>query len=245
MIPDYILINGIIIGGTILVLFLAYRKLSTSFRKRLTAYFLRAACHSLVISLLVLAAEYFLFYYGLRKFFYYLDSQCGAAAEYLHTILTVAPPLICFVVSFSVKINRRVRYIEYLSQEIQLIRKEGFGRTMKLQGNDEITELCASINEMSVQLREKEELERKQLQSKNELITNVSHDLRSPLTSIIGYVDLLKHIGPKDQQQFAEYIEVVERRLTGLNVLINELFEYTKLNSAEKIPNMEQIDVLV
>ncbi len=106
------------------------------------------------------------------------------------------------------------------------------------KGSDEITDLCASINEMSVQLSEKQELEKKQLQSKNELITNVSHDLHSPLTSIIGYVDLLKQTGPQDQQRFAEYIEVVERRLTGLNVLINELFEYTKLNSAEKIMNL-------
>ena len=58
-------------------------------------------------------------------------------------------------------------------------------------------------NEMSVQLREKEEREKRQQQSKNELITNVSHDLRSPLTSIIGYVELLKETGPKDRQRFA------------------------------------------
>ncbi len=51
---------------------------------------------------------------------------------------------------------------------------------MELQGDDEITLLCAVINEMSVQLREKEEREKRQQQSKNELITNVSHDLRRP-----------------------------------------------------------------
>ncbi len=115
---------------------------------------------------------------------------------------------------------------------------------MELQGDDEITLLCAVINEMSVQLREKEEREKRQQQSKNELITNVSHDLRSPLTSIIGYVELLKETGPEDRQRFDEYIEVVERRLTGLNGLINELFEYTKLNSADQFPDMEKRDVL-
>ena len=83
MIPEYILINGIVIGGTILVVFLVYRRLSSSFRKRLTAYFLKAACASFVISLAVLAGEYLLFYFGLREFFYEIGSRYGILAEYL------------------------------------------------------------------------------------------------------------------------------------------------------------------
>ncbi len=248
MVPNYILINGIVIGGTVLVFFLVYGRLSSSFRKRLTADFLKEAGFSLVISLavltVVLAAEELLFSSKMGDFFYELGYRYNIAAEYLQSVLTVALPMICFVVSFSVRINGRVRYVEYLSQEIQKIREEGFGRSMELQGDDEITQLCAVINEMSVQLREKEEREKRQQQSKNELITSVSHDLRSPLTSIIGYVELLKETGPEDRQRFDEYIEVVERRLAGLNGLINELFEYTKLNSADRFPDMEKRDVL-
>lgn len=248
IIPNYVLINGIVIGGTVLVFFLVYRRLSSSFRKRLTTYFLKAACVSLVTSLavltVVLAVEGLLLSSGMRDFFYELGDRYSIAAEYLQSVLTVALPMICFVVTFSARINRRVRYVEYLSQEIQKIREEGFGRSMELQGDDEITRLCAVINEMSVQLREKEEREKRQQQSKNELITNVSHDLRSPLTSIIGYVELLKETGPEDRQRFDEYVEVVERRLTGLNGLINELFEYTKLNSADRLPDVEERDVL-
>ncbi len=246
-IPNYILINGIVIAGTIFVIFLVYRRLS-SFQKRLTAYFLKAACVSLAISLAVLAVVLsmmqFLLHSGMWDYFHDLGYRYLIAAEYLPSVVAVALTVICFIVSFSVRINRRVRYVEYLSREIQKIREEGFGRTMELQGDDEITRLCAVINEMSVQLREKEEREKRQQRSKDELITNVSHDLRSPLTSIIGYVELLKETGPEDRQRFAEYIEVVERRLTGLNGLINELFEYTKLNSAERPPDMEKRDVL-
>ena len=248
MIPNYILINGIVIAGTVFVIFLVYRRLSSSYQKRLTAYFLKAACVSLAISLVVLAVVLsmmqLLLHTGLWDYFHDLGYKYLIAAEYLPSVVAVALTVICFIVSFSVRINRRVRYVEYLSQEIQKIREEGFGRTMELQGDDEITRLCAVINEMSVQLREKEEREKRQQQSKDELITNVSHDLRSPLTSIIGYVELLKETGPEDRQRFAEYIEVVERRLTGLNGLINELFEYTKLNSADRLPDMEKRDVL-
>ncbi len=248
MIPNYILINGIVIAGTVFVIFLVYRRLSSSYQKRLTAYFLKAACVSLAISLAVLAVVLsmmqLLLHSGLWDYFHDLGYKYLIAAEYLPSVVAVALTVICFIVSFSVRINRRVRYVEYLSGEIQKIREEGFGRTMELQGDDEITRLCAVINEMSVQLREKEEREKRQQRSKDELITNVSHDLRSPLTSIIGYVELLKETGPEDRQRFAEYIEVVERRLTGLNGLINELFEYTKLNSADQLPDMEKRDVL-
>lgn len=248
IIPDYILINGIVIGGTVFVIFLVYRKLSSSFQKRLTSYFLKAVCVSLAISLVVLAVVLaimqLLLNSGMWDLFYEPGYGYLIAAEYLPSVLAVAFPIICFVVSFSARVNRRVRYVEYLSQEIQKIREEGFGRSMELQGDDEITQLCAVINEMSVQLREKEEREKRQQQSKDELITNVSHDLRSPLTSITGYVELLKETGPEDRQRFDEYIEVVERRLTGLNGLINELFEYTKLNSADRFPDMEKRDVL-
>ena len=248
IIPNYILINGIAIAATVFVIFLVYRRLSSSYQKRLTAYFLKAACVSLAISLAVLAVVLsmmqLLLHSGLWDYFHDLGYKYLIAAEYLPSVVAVALTVICFIVSFSVRINRRVRYVEYLSQEIQKIREEGFGRTMELQGDDEITRLCAVINEMSVQLREKEEREKRQQRSKDELITNVSHDLRSPLTSIIGYVELLKETGPEDRQRFAEYIEVVERRLTGLNGLINELFEYTKLNSADQLPDMEKRDVL-
>ena len=248
IIPNYILVNGIVIAGTVFVIFLVYRRLSSSYQKRLTAYFLKAACVSLAVSLVVLAVVLsmmqLLLHSGMWNYFHDLGYRYLIAAEYLPSVVAAALPVICFVVPFSVRINRRVRYVEYLSQEIQKIREEGFGRRMELQGDDEITRLCAVINEMSVQLREKEEREKRQQQSKNELITNVSHDLRSPLTSIIGYVELLKETGPEDRQRFAEYIEVVERRLTGLNGLINELFEYTKLNSADRLPDMEKRDVL-
>lgn len=73
IIPNYILINGIVIGGTVFVIFLVCRKLSSLFQKRLTVYFLKAACVSLGIRLAVLAVVLtmmqFLLHYGMWNFF--------------------------------------------------------------------------------------------------------------------------------------------------------------------------------
>jgi signal transduction histidine kinase len=91
-----------------------------------------------------------------------------------------------------------------------------------------------------------QETRRKQFiaeEQKNELISNVSHDLRSPLTSIIGYVQLLKEYCDKNDEKFAEYIEVTDRRLNNLNTLISELFELTKMDSPDFKLHLEQGDI--
>ena len=61
---------------------------------------------------------------------------------------------------------------------------------------------------------------------KTELVTNVSHDLRTPLTAIITYIDLLKN--EKDEEKRKEYTEVLERKSLRLKALIEDLFEMSK-----------------
>ena len=77
---------------------------------------------------------------------------------------------------------------------------------------------------------------------KNELITNVSHDLKTPLTSIITYVDLLKNedVTPETQK---EYIEILDRKSQRLKVLIEDLFEASKASSGNVELYPEDLDV--
>ena len=96
---------------------------------------------------------------------------------------------------------------------------------------------------MSLELGEKIENEKIMEKNKSELITNVSHDLRTPLTSIIGYVDLLKKNGFQDKDKFKEYIDVIDERTRSLNKLINELFEYTKLTSHDIKLNYSKVEI--
>lgn len=148
------------------------------------------------------------------------------------------------LVIFTLLINRKVKYIKYITREIKKIEDEGFGRTINVKGNDELSELSQSINRMSTKIKEQIEKEKIIENNKNELITNVSHDLRTPLTSINGYIELLKENGFKDKEKFDEYIAVVDRRTKGLTILVNELFEYTKLNNDDIKLNLVNIDIV-
>lgn len=152
--------------------------------------------------------------------------------------------LVCFTffAFFQVFTRKKARYISVMSERVKKIEKEGFGKTIEVIGDDELAELCKSINHMSIELAKKEKTEKENEKKRKELITNVSHDLRSPLTSIIGYVDLLKQENIK-RDQYMQYIEVIDKRLQGLNMLIGELFELSKLEDSDQKLRFEKVDM--
>ena len=77
---------------------------------------------------------------------------------------------------------------------------------------------------------------------KTELVTNVSHDLRTPLTAIITYTDLLKN--EKDEEKRKEYIDVLERKSLRLKVLIEDLFEISKAASENVVMHYMKVDIV-
>lgn len=87
------------------------------------------------------------------------------------------------------------------------------------------------------------EEEVKSQKMKAELITNVSHDLKTPLTAIITYVNLLKGENLTREQQ-KEYLNVLEQKSLRLKVLIEDLFEVSKANSENIVLNRTDVDIL-
>ena len=87
------------------------------------------------------------------------------------------------------------------------------------------------------------EEEVKSQRMKTELITNVSHDLKSPLTAIITYVNLLKQ--PQlTQEEREEYIQILDQKSMRLKALIEDLFEVSKANSGSIALNLVEVDVV-
>ena len=158
--------------------------------------------------------------------------------------LAIFSGVFIFLFVFVALVNRKVKYIKSITKEVKVIKDEGFGKTIEVKGNDELAELSKSINDMSIELRQKIDNEKAIEKSKNELISSVSHDLRTPLTSVIGYVDLLKKNGFQDKEKFGTYLDVIDERTKTLNKLINELFEYTKLNSHDIKLNYIEVEIV-
>ena len=99
-----------------------------------------------------------------------------------------------------------------------------------------------ALNSMAGAARLAAERQLKSERMKTELITNVSHDIKTPLTSIINYVDLLKK--PHDEAQEQQYLEVLDRQSQRLKKLIEDLMEMSKASTGNMPVEMGQVDIV-
>lgn len=101
----------------------------------------------------------------------------------------------------------------------------------------------AEIGKIQSGFKKAVDAEVKSQRMKTELITNVSHDLKTPLTAIITYVNLLKQPGITEEER-EDYIQVLDRKSLRLKALIEDLFEVSKANSQTMKLNLMEVDVV-
>ncbi|MCU7757095.1 HAMP domain-containing histidine kinase (plasmid) [Bacillus cereus] len=148
-----------------------------------------------------------------------------------------------FIIIFLILVRKKIVYLKLISDNVNDIANGKLGLTIGIKGKDELTQLAQNINYMSKKLENTFEQERRLERTKNELITNVSHDLRTPLTSIIGYIDLLKRGQYNSNTQLQEYLETTYSKSQRLKYLIDELFEYTRLSDIDAKLNLNEVDL--
>lgn len=163
--------------------------------------------------------------------------------KYDNSLLAVLFAFAAFIISFYFITSRKMQYIESVSSGLYEISKGNLDYRIKKVGNDEIASLADNINDMAEKLKNKIDKERQIEKTKNELITNVSHDLRTPLTSIKGYLGLIKDKKYKGDTQLEEFVNIAYNKSERLQSLINDLFEYTKVSSNGITLNKEVIDI--
>lgn len=148
-----------------------------------------------------------------------------------------------FFVSFYLFTWRLVRYLVTISDGLVHIADGNLRYRVPILREDELGKLAANINNMAEQLQRMIQKERDVEKSKMDLITGVSHDLRTPLTSIIGYLDLLKNKSYQSQAEQERFIQNTFSKATQLKKLIDDLFEYTRLTSGHLKLNLQKVDI--
>ncbi|NFP83875.1 HAMP domain-containing histidine kinase [Clostridium sporogenes] len=142
-----------------------------------------------------------------------------------------------------------IRYLfkkaDYLNEILKATKEIACGNLdyiIKEHKGDILGKISHNINNMKEGYKRSLEEQVKSERLKTELITNVSHDLKTPLTSIINYIDLLKK-EDLSKDEVNAYISVLDRKSERLKFLIEDLFEASKMSSGSIELNIERIDV--
>ncbi|MBU3109530.1 HAMP domain-containing sensor histidine kinase [Clostridium gasigenes] len=146
------------------------------------------------------------------------------------------------LIGFIAYILLKLSYLNEIMEGVNKIKDGDLNYKIEVKGNDEFTVLAENINDMGSGLENSIEERLKSERMKSELITNVSHDLKTPLTSILNYVDLLtkEDVMP---QHLNDYIEILDQKSKRLKVLIEDLFEAAKATSGTVELNIEKIQL--
>ncbi len=157
------------------------------------------------------------------------------AHEYAQTYTTIVScitAVVFFAVFFLITsgFNNRLRLrIKNLSEQVFEVSEGALNRPISLGGRDEITLLSEDVEVMRSTLTDKIESEKKAWRANQELITSISHDIRNPLTSLVGYSDILYNNQYSTEEERENYINRCRDKIYRLKDLTDELFKYALL----------------
>ncbi|MDR0271195.1 ATP-binding protein [Paenibacillus sp.] len=157
--------------------------------------------------------------------------------------LLAAAGIISFLIFFFIFTRKIISYLEEITSGIQQITKLGESHRIEVRTTDELGVLAENINVMSDRLQHSLMEERAAVQAKNELITGVSHDLRTPLTSILGFLEYIVQDRCRDEMELRYYADIAYQKTLVLRKLIDDLFEYTRVNSGGLPLVLERLDL--
>lgn len=229
----------------IIVLIVGRKNINTKFIKN-TKYIISNALKyketkKIIITTIICLVVFYIFYL-------YLIAEGGYEKNILVNFFTMYPfkgslllilcPLI--VLFYSVK---KIIEVKKVTEALKCINDGNLECEIPEGGSNEIVELVENIKKLKkgYELAVEDTLKNERL--KTELISNVSHDLRTPLTSIINYVNILQQDNVTEEER-KEYLTILEKKSKKLKVLIDDLFEMSKINSGKMKLNKENIDIM-
>ena len=155
--------------------------------------------------------------------FYYngVDAYYGKGCEILLLVSFALFPLFFFLLS-----RKIIRYILLLSGEIQAMEGGDLDHAITIQGDDELALLATSLDGLRLTLRQQQAEEAQAAAKVKSLITEMSHDLRTPLTTLLLYTEILRHHKYETEAQQNEYLAKIDGKARQIKQLSDNLFEY-------------------
>lgn len=151
--------------------------------------------------------------------------------------------ILIFIFLFLLLTRRKIRYFEEMASGIKKISEGKLDYRIDVKGNDELALLANELNFMAYELKDHFEREKNLEKSKSELIINVSHDLKSPLTAVIGYLSLLYDKKYDGEEAMFDYIERAYQKSLRIKVFLQEFLDCASLTGEDIKLNKQNISL--
>lgn len=175
-----------------------------------------------------------------QAFLYY---YMGHSYYYWNAVLSGVGAFLFFSLCFIFFVHRKLRYIQQLKGELDILAGGDLTYPVTVRGKDELGELAAGIDQMRRSISAHQAAEERMRQANSELVTAMSHDLRTPLTSLMAYLELMERGKYEDQEQLTHFIRRSLEKTRQIKSMADKLFEYFLVYTAEwEEPDLERRD---
>lgn len=166
------------------------------------------------------AAENYFAYQGVRI----MDEQDRVFDVWRGSVCVLAA-LVVFVVLFLFMLGQRLSYLIRIIRGVEELQAKGLESRIPLEGNDELTELAQAINFMAASKRELDRRERQMQEEREAWVRSVSHDIRTPLTSMVSYSELLLSKEDASGEEMADALRLTHEKSLQIKELTDRLME--------------------
>ncbi|WP_394138947.1 sensor histidine kinase [Cytobacillus oceanisediminis] len=190
--------------------------------------------------------------------FYFTDKSEGSVfvlrkassyAELIRELFPILSGLLLFLFIMIIGIlnylvsRSIIKPISVLKEGAERIKSGDLNFEIKAISSDEIGQLNRAFEEMRIKLKESINLQLRYEENRKELLTNISHDLKTPITSIIGYVEGIKDGVANTPQKMEKYLSTVYFKAKDMDSLIDELFLFSKLDLKKEPFHFETVEL--
>lgn len=177
-------------------------------------------------------------YYG-ETFMYYRQAIKDIGDVYVFLVIYIPLALLIFYL----QTRTYTRYFNQISEGIRHLADGDFAHVTTIPSNDEFNRIALDINDASSRLKQAIEAQTLSQTSKQQLIANLAHDLRTPLTSVIGYLNLLQNAQQLPKAQVEEFTRIAYTKSQYLEELIETLFDLSKFDLSPNLSEQSRIDL--
>ncbi len=162
---------------------------------------------------------------------------CNDTFQYF-TYATIAEVIICtllFLLLFLLGCKKTVRYIRQICKEIQAMESGDLNTPITIRGNSDLTTLSEGLEDMRLAFRAQQEREVQAYASNQEMISEMSHDLRTPLTTLLIYTEILRYQKYQGTGQFLDYLNKIDEKARQIEHLSKNILEYSLLTKEHTV----------